>query len=41
MLRIFPVSSAARMAFEDICRSVSGGGAPITLPALWQVLQRA
>jgi hypothetical protein len=40
MLDIRPVSSAARIAFEDILRSVSGSGAPMTLPALWQVEQR-
>ena len=40
MLVIFPVSSAVRIAFEDIFRRFSGSGAPRTLPALWQVAQR-
>ena len=34
MLDMRPVSSAARIAFDDILRSVSGGGAPRRLPAL-------
>jgi hypothetical protein len=40
MVFILPVSSAARIAFADIFRKVSGGGAPIALPTLWQVAQR-
>jgi len=40
MVDIRPVSSAARIAFDDILRSVSGGGAPMRLPTLWQVAQR-
>ena len=40
MLDILPVSSAVRIAFDDILRRVSGGGAPMRLPALWQVAQR-
>src|SRR5439155_25933351 len=37
---IFPVSGAARTACHDICRNVSGSGAPTALPAAWQLAHR-
>jgi len=38
---IFPTSSAERIVCHDICRSVSGSGAPTEFPAAWQLAHLA